>query len=182
MANMICAHFKFDGDVTQDLLREFARHGIQADSASAGYSLTRGRTKVSFSVERNDEGVYIVQVFSTCFYPFSRSNALAKDVSSIIAGYGGEGTDMLENMLPPRKRRTVRTLHMVSAVSLLCFAAIGLYSHLTHGSAEHIFKESALWTVVGLVLALGVLGGQFGVPLLVGTHKKDDQKKSGGAG
>jgi hypothetical protein len=133
--------------------------------------ISKGKGSVILGKKKNPESGYVYQTFASSPVPFSPSMALSKEIDRVIKRIGGTNSDILEGVIPPKKRKIVRALYGLHMVCMLGGASLGAISYFKYGEADFVFKSQPYGLAIGLVLGLGALIGIFGAQGIVITHK-----------
>lgn len=165
------ANYKFEDDITGSLFDELERKGIKVEQAGEGYTFSRGKGSVAFSKKENAESGYVYQTFASSPLPFLASMALSKEVDRIVKRVGGTNSDILEGVIPPRKRKIVRALYRLHLFCMLGGISLGAISYFKYGEADHIFSMQPYGPIICLALGLGALIGIFGAQGIIISHK-----------
>lgn len=165
------ANYKFEQDITGPLFDELERNGIKVEQTGDGYTLSKGKGSVAFCKKENAESGFVYQTFASSPIPFSASMALSKEIDRIVKRIGGTNSDLLEGVIPPKKRKIVRALYSLHLICMLVGFLLAVISYFKYGKADHIFSFQPHGPILGLVLGFGALIGIFGAQVIVISHK-----------
>jgi len=173
------ANYKFEEDITGPLFDELERNGIKVEQTGDGYTFSKGKGSVAFGKKENAESGFVYLTFASSPLPFSASMALSKEIDRIVKRIGGTNSDLLEGVIPPRKRKIVRALYSLHLFCMLGGFSLGAISYFKYGEAGHIFSTQPYGPIIGLALGLGALIGIFGAQGIVISHKNKKSEPDG---